>query len=81
MLLFVDAMDRCGRADLGDELARRYTAMAARSGMAENFDAQTGAGLRDPAFTWTSSVFLLLGQRLLSRQQESVAAQELVDVE
>ncbi|MEJ6006921.1 hypothetical protein WG899_15320 [Paucibacter sp. AS339] len=80
MLLFVDAMDRCGRADLGDELARRFTAMAARSGMAENFDAQTGAGLRDPAFTWTSSVFLLLGQRLL-KQQEMAAAQELADVE
>ncbi|MCV2356346.1 hypothetical protein LNV09_19575 [Paucibacter sp. B2R-40] len=64
MLLFVDAMDRCGRADLGDELARRFTAMAARSGMAENYDAQSGAGLRDPAFTWTSSVFLLLGHRL-----------------
>jgi len=80
MLLFVDALDRCGRADLGDELARRFTAMAARSGMAENYDAQTGAGLRDPAFTWTSSVFLLLGQRLL-KQQEMAAARELVDVE
>jgi hypothetical protein len=31
------------------------------SGMAENFDALTGAGLRDRAFTWTSSVFLILG--------------------
>jgi putative isomerase len=67
MLLFVSAMDRCGRADLGDELARRFTAMAARSGMAENFDARSGAGLRDPAFTWTSSVFLLLGHRLAHR--------------
>lgn len=64
-LLFVDAMDRCGRPDLGDELARRYTAMCAASGLAENYDAQTGAPLRDPAFTWTSSVALLLGNRLL----------------
>lgn len=69
-LLFVDALDRCGRADLGDELARRFTAMAARSGLAENYDAQTGAGLRDSAFTWTSSVFLLLGHRLLLQQRE-----------
>jgi len=28
--------------------------------MAENFDARTAQGLCDPAFTWTSSVFLLL---------------------
>ncbi|MBT9492777.1 MAG: hypothetical protein IV107_10610 [Paucibacter sp.] len=70
-LLFVDALDRCGRADLGDELARRFTAMAARSGLAENYDAQSGAGLRDPAFTWTSSVFLLLGQRLLQQSEKS----------
>lgn len=67
-LLFVDAMDRCGRPDLGDELARRYTAMCASSGLAENYDAQSGAPLRDPAFTWTSSVALLLGHRLLKRE-------------
>lgn len=65
-LLFVDAMDRCGRPDLGDELARRFTALCASKGLAENFDAQSGAPLRDPAFTWTSSVALLLGQRLLN---------------
>ncbi|WIT12569.1 hypothetical protein PFX98_02885 [Paucibacter sediminis] len=67
-LLFVDAMDRCGRPDLGDELARRYTTMCASSGLAENYDAQTGAPLRDPAFTWTSSVALLLGHRLYSKK-------------
>lgn len=63
-MLFVDAMDRCGRPDLGDELARRYTAMCMRSGLAENFDARSGEPLRDPAFTWTASVALLLGHRL-----------------
>jgi len=70
-MLFVDAMDRCGRPDLGDELARRFTAMCARSGLAENFDAQTGAPLRDPAFTWTSSVALSLGHRLLKKSKTS----------
>ncbi|MBT9456446.1 MAG: hypothetical protein IV097_07475 [Burkholderiaceae bacterium] len=71
-MLFVDAMDRCGRPDLGDELARRFTAMCAgigaTGGLAENFDAQSGAPLRDPAFTWTSSVALLLGHRLLKKK-------------
>jgi putative isomerase len=38
--------------------------MAARSGMAENFDAITGEGLRDPAYTWTSSVFLIFAHEL-----------------
>jgi putative isomerase len=36
--------------------------MAARSGMAENYNALTGAGLRDRAYTWTASVFLLLAE-------------------
>lgn len=67
-LLFVDAMDRCGRPDLGDELARRFTAMCSASGLAENYDAQSGEPLRDPAFTWTSSVALLLGHRLLKHE-------------
>jgi len=28
------------------------------NGMAENFDAKKGKGLVDPAFAWTSSVYL-----------------------
>lgn len=68
-LLFVDAMDRCGLPDLGDELALRYTVMCAAAGLSENHDAQSGAALRDPAFTWTSSVALLLGHRLHAKKE------------
>jgi len=64
-LLFHSALLRCGRPELAQRLARGYTAMCARSGLAENFDARSGAALRDPAFTWTSSVALLLAQSLL----------------
>jgi len=32
--------------------------------MFENYDALTGRGLRDPAYTWTCSVFLLLAEWL-----------------
>ena len=39
--------------------------VAFRSGMAENYDAITGDGLRDRAYTWTSSVFLILAHEYL----------------
>ena len=63
-LLLVEGLDRCGEHDLASEIARRYCDMAAASGFAENFDALTGEGLRDKAYTWTSSVFLMLLNRL-----------------
>lgn len=61
--LLVDALDRCGEAAKADDVVRRFCRMAAASGMAENFDAESGAGLCDPAFAWTSAVFLTLGGR------------------
>ena len=63
-LLFVDALDRCGQSALADEIARRYLRLCQHSGMAENFDAQSGAGLHDPAFAWTSAVYIRLAARL-----------------
>jgi glycogen debranching enzyme len=60
-MLLVEGLAACGENQLARELCRRFCAMAARSGMAENFDALTGQGLRDRAYTWTSSVFLVLG--------------------
>lgn len=59
-MLLVDGLRRAGEQKLSQEIARRFCRMAAASGMAENFDALSGAGLRDRAFTWTSSVFLML---------------------
>lgn len=66
--LFVDALDRCGAPDQAAAVAAGFTRMADRVGMFENYDAETGQGRRDPAFTWTSSVFLLLGHRLLGHR-------------
>jgi len=63
-LLIVDGLARCGEAAFAREIARRFCAMVAQSGCAENFDALTGAGLCDRAYTWTASVFLLLAQEL-----------------
>jgi len=62
--LIVDALRVLGEMDFANEIARRFCATVARSGMAENFDALTGAGQRDRAHTWTASVFLLLAHSL-----------------
>ncbi len=59
--LFVDALRRSGQGDAAAQVARRYCEMCNANGMAENHDALTGAGLHDPAFAWTSAVFLLMG--------------------
>lgn len=59
-MLIIDGLQRAGEVAFAKELSRRFCNMANKNGMAENFDAITGEGLRDRAFTWTSSVFLIL---------------------
>jgi putative isomerase len=59
-LLLVDGLRRGGRADLAERIARDFAAACAAEGMAENFDALSGAGLRDRSMTWTASVLLVL---------------------
>ncbi len=66
-LLLVDALDRNDQSALADDISARYLDLCQHSGMAENFDAQTGAGLHDPAFAWTSAVYLILAARLQRR--------------
>jgi len=65
--LAVVGLERAGFPELADEVAMRFCKLCAQSGFAENFDALTGAPLRDPAYTWTASVFLLLAQRTLGK--------------
>ena len=64
-LIAVDGLAQCGEMDLARDLARRFCDMCVESGFAENFDAVTGEGLRDKAYTWTSSVFLILAHEYL----------------
>jgi len=59
-LLLIDGLRRGGESALAGDLRDRYLRLCAASGFAENFDALTGAPLRDKAYTWTSSVFLIL---------------------
>jgi len=58
--LIEDGLRACGFTELADIVSARFRALCERSGFAENFDACTGAGLRDRAYTWTAAVYLLL---------------------
>lgn len=64
-LIMVEALASAGEKEWAKEISRRFCDMAVRSGMAENYDALTGEGLRDRAYTWTSSVFLILAHEFL----------------
>ncbi len=64
-MVMVEALAACGELALARDLARKYCDLCAASGFAENFDALSGAGLRDRAYTWTASVFLVLGHEYL----------------
>ncbi|MFJ3416185.1 hypothetical protein ACIPN8_07560 [Streptomyces sp. NPDC086082] len=57
MLLAV-GLRRSGHLELAEDIETRFMATCAAAGMAENFDAMTGAGLRDRSMTWTASVYL-----------------------
>jgi len=63
-MMITDGLDDMGEKALARDLRVKFCEMVAQSGMAENFDAVTGAGLRDPAYTWTSSVFLIFAHEL-----------------
>ena len=59
-VLIEDGLRRAGHTALADDISARFRALCETSGFAENFDALTGAGLRDRAYTWTASSYLLL---------------------
>jgi glycogen debranching enzyme len=65
-MLIIDGLERSGAHALATDLKRRFCTMCARHGFAENFNAVSGKGLRDRAYTWTASVFLLLAHELIN---------------
>lgn len=62
-LLVVSGLADIGEDDLVRTIARAFCEMCRQNGFAENFDAKTGAGHFDPAYTWTSSVFMILASQ------------------
>jgi putative isomerase len=65
-MLLAEGLDSAGEHALAKRVREDFCRMAQQSGMYENFDAISGGGLRDPAYTWTSSVFLIFAHQLLS---------------
>jgi glycogen debranching enzyme len=66
-ILIEDGLRRSGFVTLADEISARFRALCERSGFAENFDAETGIGLRDRAYTWTASSYLILSAAYAQR--------------
>jgi len=70
-MIIVDGLNRCGEEKLVKEIVEKFCDMCKKSGFAENFNALTGEPLRDPSYTWTSSVFLILANEYLWRKSYS----------
>ncbi|HEV2782617.1 MAG TPA: trehalase family glycosidase [Actinophytocola sp.] len=71
-VLIENGLRRAGAAELADQISTRFRAVCEKSGFAENFDALTGQGLRDRAYTWTASAYLLLAGDAETRLREMV---------
>ncbi|MEU1321058.1 amylo-alpha-1,6-glucosidase [Streptomyces tibetensis] len=61
-VLVEDGLRRAGHHRLADDISSRFRALCEAHGFAENFDALAGTGLRDRAYTWTASSYLLLAE-------------------
>ncbi|RIJ50824.1 hypothetical protein D1614_02565 [Maribellus luteus] len=64
-MIVVDGLNACGEHEFAKEIAQRYIDLCVKSGFRENFNPITGEGLRDASFSWTASVFLILGNEYL----------------
>jgi glycogen debranching enzyme len=62
VVLIEDGLRRGGHHRLADDVSTRFRTLCEHHGFAENFDALTGTGLRDRAYTWTASSYLLLAE-------------------
>ncbi len=65
-MLILDGLMECGEKEYVQQVTRRFCEMVGKSGCAENFDALTGDGLRDRAYTWTASVMLVMAHEYLA---------------
>ena len=62
MMFIIYGLAKGGQTEFAADLAERFCRNCAKEGFCENFDATTGAGLCDRAYTWTSSTFLILAK-------------------
>ena len=66
MILLLDGLKACGEDEMVKDVSERFCRMIKNNGFAENFNALTGEGLRDLAYTWTPSVFLTVAHDYLN---------------
>ena len=69
-MLLADGLWECGEKEFVKSLTEKFCEMVLKSGCAENFDALTGDGLRDRAYTWTASVMLVMAHEFLAEEIE-----------
>ena len=65
--IIIDGLTECGEKEFATVMVERFCDMMSKSGCAENFDALTGEGLRDLAYTWTASVMFVLAHEYLMK--------------
>ena len=70
-VLIENGLRRGGDTATADEVSARFRRLCETSGFAENFDALTGEGLRDRAYTWTASAYLRLAAQWVRRRETS----------
>ncbi len=63
-MLLTSGLQDIGEEDLARDIMRKFCDMCAEHGFYENFDPVTGKGYYDPAYTWTSSVFMMFANQL-----------------
>ncbi len=63
-MLVTTGLQEIGEHDLANTIMRGFCQMCREHGFAENFHPVTGNGLYCPAYTWTSSVFMLFARDL-----------------
>ena len=68
-MILAESLDEVGQKRLADSLREEFCRMAQTEGMSENYDALTGKALRDPAYTWTSSVYLIFAHEIFIRNR------------
>jgi putative isomerase len=66
-LLACDGLRRMGQSKLASQIAADFVGNCRVAGFAENFAADNGAPLRDRAYSWTASAYLVLTQNLRER--------------
>ncbi|KXT04186.1 hypothetical protein AC578_90 [Pseudocercospora eumusae] len=67
--LIESGLRRAGYEELADTISNRFIALCEKSGFSENYDAVTGAGLRDVSYTWSAAAYLTLRREASARSK------------